>query len=36
MFFNIGDMYDPNLNPYNDAISSVYPQEAGVQWTLWE
>ena len=30
------DFKDKNLAPWNDAISSVYPQEQGVVWTLWE
>ena len=30
------DFRDPQLSPYNDALSSVYPQEQGIEWTLWE
>ncbi|KAK4451184.1 hypothetical protein QBC34DRAFT_58845 [Podospora aff. communis PSN243] len=30
------DFRDKQLAPWNDAISSVYPQESGVVWTLWE
>ncbi|KAK3387344.1 hypothetical protein B0H63DRAFT_521403 [Podospora didyma] len=30
------DFNDDNLKAYNDAVSSVYPQQQGVAWTLWE
>ncbi|KAK0753701.1 hypothetical protein B0T18DRAFT_484368 [Schizothecium vesticola] len=30
------DFRDSNLAPYNDAVSSVYPQEAGVVWVLYQ
>ncbi|KAK3387953.1 hypothetical protein B0H63DRAFT_509638 [Podospora didyma] len=30
------DMNDPNLAPFDNAISSFYPQDQGVVWVLWE
>ncbi|KAK0710644.1 hypothetical protein B0H67DRAFT_646084 [Lasiosphaeris hirsuta] len=29
------DFKDSSLAPFNDAISSIYPQDDGVVWTLW-
>ncbi|KAK1830200.1 hypothetical protein QBC39DRAFT_331744 [Podospora conica] len=30
------DFRDDNLRPFNDAVSSVYPQEQGVVWVLYQ